>query len=440
MTAGRWGFGLRDRRFVRCRLPLMASTTDDLSQIDILSPELWEEAVPHAAFAVLRARSPVHWHPEPAPNKGFWAITRHEDVVAVSKHPALYSSGAGLTMLEEVEPEALEARRSLIDTDAPDHQRLRRIVSPLFTPKAVAKFEAYARQTAGALLDAALVRGEFDWVLDVAEPLPITVLINILGAPPEDADRMIELSNQMIAIDDPDYAPDYSSLPAGVNPKHLPFGSPASYHVFEYGRKLGEERRQHPQDDLVSRLVHAEVDGESLTDDEYCNMFQILILAGNETTRTTLTHGMQAFIDHPEQFELLVNDPSLMDSAVEEIIRWATPVIYMRRTALEDVELRGQQIRKGDKVAIWYMSANRDESVFANPYTFDITRQPNPHLGFGGGGPHFCLGAWLARLQIRVIFKEFLARDVRLESNGPLRRVRSNFVNGVKSMPVRVAS
>jgi cholest-4-en-3-one 26-monooxygenase len=277
-------------------------------------------------------------------------------------------------------------------------------------------------------------------VLEVAEPLPITVLLAILGVPAEDADRMIELSNQMIAIDDPDYAPDYASLPPGVNPKHLPFGSPASYHVFEYGRLLGEQRREHPEDDLVSRLVHAEVDGDRLTMSEYCNMFQILILAGNETTRTTLTHGMQALIDNPDQMDRLAADPSLMDSAVEEIIRWATPVHYMRRTAREDAVLGGQEISAGDKVVMWYPAANYDEDVFDDPHRFDVARDPNQHLGFGGGGVHFCLGAWLARLQIRVMFEEALARGLRLESDGPVRRVRSNFVNGVKSMPVRVVA
>ncbi len=411
----------------------------DLADIDIVTPEIWEEAVPHETFRRLRHEDPVHWHPEPAPNHGFWAITRHDDVVAVSKNTAVFSSGEGLTMLEEVEPASIEKRRSLIDSDAPLHQRLRRIVSPLFTPKAVNQHEAYARATASNLLDAALAKGSFDWVLDVAEPLPITVLLNILGVPSDDADRMIELSNQMIAIDDPDYAPDYASLPSHINPRDLPFGSPASYHVFEYGRQLGAERRADPRDDLVSRLVHPNADGESLTDDEYCNMFQILILAGNETTRTTLTHGMKAFLDNPDQFELLRRDPSLMDKAVEEIIRWATPVLYMRRTAREDTELRGQRIGKGDKVVMWYMAANYDDTVFNDPHTFDITRDPNPHLGFGGGGPHFCLGAWLARLQIRVMFDEVIKRDLRLEATGPARRVRSNFVNGVKAMPVRVA-
>lgn len=418
----------------------MSTRTDDLSQVDIVSPELWEDHVPHEQFALLRRLDPVHWHPEPEPNHGFWAITRHADVIAVSKNTQVFSSGDGLTMLEEVEPEALDARRSLIDSDAPQHQRLRRIVSPLFTPKAIASYEGFARSTAAGLLDRAAARLEFDWVLEVAEPLPITVLINILGAPAEDADRLIALSNQMIAIDDPDYAPDYASLPAHVNPKHLPFGSPASYHVFEYGRQLGELRRAQPTEDLVSRLVHAEVDGERLTQDEFNNMFQILILAGNETTRTTLTHGMKAFIDHPEQLQLLADEPSLMDSAVEEIIRWATPVLYMRRTARADIELHGTTIRRGDKVAMWYMSANFDEDVFDEPHRFDITRSPNPQLGFGGGGPHFCLGAWLARLQIRVVFEEVLARGLRLESAGPTRRIRSNFVNGVKTMPVRVTA
>ncbi len=411
----------------------------DLADIDIVTPEIWEEAVPHEAFRRLRHEDPVHWHPEAAPHHGFWAVTKHEDVIAVSKNTAVFSSGAGLTMLEEVEPESIEKRRSLIDSDAPMHNHLRRIVSPLFTPKAVAEHEAYARTVAGSLLDTATAKGEFDWVLDVAEPLPITVLLSLLGVPSADADQMIALSNQMIAIDDPDYAPDYDSLPPHINPKDLPFGSPASYHVFEYGRALGAERRAHPQDDLVSRLVHANVDGDSLTDDEYCNMFQILILAGNETTRTTLTHGMKAFIDNPDQFERLRDDPSLMDAAVEEIVRWATPVLYMRRTALSDTELGGKEIREGDKVLMWYISANYDEDVFDDPYTFDIARSPNPHHGFGGGGPHFCLGAWLARLQIRVMLEEILKRDLRLEATAPARRVRSNFVNGVKSMPVRVA-
>jgi cytochrome P450 len=413
--------------------------TEELSRVDLVTPELWEERVLHDEFALLRREDPVHWHEERAPSHGFWAITKHEDVVAVSKNPQVFSSGEGLTMLEEVEPESLEKRRSLIDSDAPLHQHLRRVVSPLFTPKAIAAHEAFARATAAGLLDTATARSEFDWVLDVAEPLPITVLLYILGVPPEDADRLITLSNQMIAIDDPDYAPDYDSLPPGVDPKDLPFGSPASYHVFEYGRQIGEERRVHPTEDLVSRLIHSEVDGDRLTPLEYCNMFQILILAGNETTRTTLTHGMKAFIDNPDQLALLKAQPELMSKAIEEILRWATPVLYMRRTAIEDTVLRGAEIAKGDKVVMWYMSANYDEDVFDNPHTFDIARDPNPHLGFGGGGPHFCLGAWLARLQIRVLLEELLRRDLQLESNGPVRRVRSNFVNGVKSMPVRVA-
>ena len=418
----------------------MSPTAENLSRVDLITPELWEERVLHDEFALLRREDPVHWHAEQAPNHGFWAITKHEDVVAVSKNPQVFSSGEGLTMLEEVEPDSLEKRRSLIDSDAPLHQHLRRVVSPLFTPKAIAAHEAFARATAGRLLDTAIPRGTFDWVLDVAEPLPITVLLNLLGVPAEDADQLITLSNQMIAIDDPDYAPDYDSLPPGVDPKDLPFGSPASYHVFEYGRKIGEERRAHPTDDLVSRLIHSEVDGDRLTELEYCNMFQILILAGNETTRTTLTHGIKAFIDSPDQLALLQERPELMSAAVEEIIRWATPVLYMRRTALSNTELRGQQITEGDKVVMWYMSANYDEDVFDAPHTFDISRDPNPHLGFGGGGPHFCLGAWLARLQIRILLEEILKRDLRLESAGPVRRVRSNFVNGVKSMPVRIVS
>lgn len=411
-----------------------------VESIDIVTPERWEERVLHEDLALLRRESPVHWHPEAAPNHGFWAITRHEDVVQVSKNPKVFSSGTGLTMLEEVEPDSIEKRRSLIDSDAPLHQHLRRVVSPLFTPKAIAEHEAFARATASRLLDAAVARGSFDWVLDVAEPLPITVLLNILGVPSEDAERMITLSNQMIAIDDPDYAPDYDSLPPGVDPKDLPFGSPASYHVFEYGRRIGEERRAHPQDDLVSRLIHAESDGERLTELEYCNMFQILILAGNETTRTTLTHGMKAFIDNPDQWELLRERPELIDSAVEEILRWATPIYAFRRTATEDVELRGTTIRKGDKVMMYYISANFDEEVFPDPERFDVTRDASAQVVFGGGGPHYCLGAFLARMQVETLFTAVLDRGLRLELAGPTARLRSNFGNGFKTMPVRAVT
>lgn len=415
----------------------MSTLEIDLADIDIADPSLWEQRIPHEEFRRLRHEDRVHWHPEPDGNAGFWALTRHEDCVAVSRDARNYLSGHG-SMLEELTPEQMDARRSLIETDGRAHNRLRRIVSPLFTPRAVAAYEARARELAQHHLDEAIRLGRFDWVLAVAQPLPIRVIIGILGAPIEDTDRLIELSNQMIAIDDPDYAPPAEMYREGVDPKMLPFGSPASLEVFEYGRRLADARRAAPQDDLVTRLVEAEVDGERLTDDEYVNFFQLLILAGNETTRNSLSHGMHALIEHPGELDRLAADPSLMDSAVEEILRWASPVLYMRRTAAVDHELHGKQVRAGDKLALWYASSNFDEDAFPDPHRFDVGRTPNAHDAFGAGGPHFCLGAWLARMEIRVVLEEVIRRDLRLELDGPVRRLRSNFVHGVKALPVRV--
>ncbi len=415
----------------------MSTLEIDLADIDIADPALWEARFPHEELRRLRSEDRVHWHPEPGGNAGFWALTRHEDVVAVSRNAKLYLSGHG-SMLEELTPEQMDARRSLIETDGRAHTRLRRIVSPLFTPRAVEAYEARARELAQELLDAAIPLGEFDWVLEVAQPLPIRVIIGILGAPVEDTDRLIELSNQMIAVDDPDYAPPPEMYREGMDPKMLPFGSPASLEVFEYGRRLADLRRADPRDDLVTRLINAEAEGERLSDEEYVNFFQLLILAGNETTRNSISHGMHAFIEHPDQLDRLAADPSLMDSAVEEVLRWASPVLYMRRTAAADHELHGKAIRAGDKLGLWYASSNYDEHAFPDPYRFDIGRDPNPHDAFGAGGVHFCLGAWLARMEIRVLLEEVLRRDLRLEQTGPVRRLRSNFVHGVKSLPVRV--
>ena len=249
---------------------------------------------------------------------------------------------------------------------------------------------------------------------------------------------LIELTSEMAAATDPDYRPDPAKYPTDVDPRLLPFGTPAAYHVFEYGRKIGEERRKHPTDDLVSRLVHAEVDGERLDDTEYSNFFELFIFAGNETTRTGISQGILALMEHPEELDRLAADPSLVSTAVDEILRYGTPIIYFRRTATSDTEIRGVPIQAGDRVALWYLAANFDEEVFADPQRFDAGRQPNPHVTFGRGGPHFCLGSFLARLEIRILLEEILARHVRFELTGPPVRLSSNFINGFKSLPVRV--
>jgi cytochrome P450 len=418
----------------------MTVVQEDLANVDVASPKVYAEGVPHETFAALRAHDPVHWHPWPGMRDGFWLLSKHADVVAVGKEPEAYSSQLGHIALEDREPDALAARQSLIETDPPEHTRLRKLVSYAFTRSKVKEYEDYTRTIARDLLDRAIAQGEFDFVTEISEPLPITVLISILGLPKEDAPLLIELTSEMAAATDPEYRPDPAKYPTDVDPRLLPFGTPAAWHVFEYGRKMGEERRQHPTDDLVSRLVHAEVDGERLTDTEYCNFFELFIFAGNETTRTGISQGTLALMEHPEEFERLAANPSLMPTAVDEILRYGTPIIYFRRTATRDTEIRGVPIRAGDRVALWYLAANFDEEVFADPHRFDVGRQPNPHVTFGRGGPHFCLGSFLARLEIRVLLEEILARNVRFELTGRPVRLSSNFVNGFKSLPVRVVN
>ena len=418
----------------------MTVVREDLANVDVASPKVYAEGVPHETFAALRAHDPVHWHPWPGTRDGFWLLSKHADVVAVGKEPEAFSSQLGHIALEDREPDALAARQSLIETDPPEHTRLRKLVSYAFTRSKVKEYEDYTRTIARDLLDRAIAQGEFDFVTQISEPLPITVLISILGLPKEDAPLLIELTSEMAAATDPEYRPDPAKYPTDVDPRLLPFGTPASWHVFEYGRKIGEERRKHPTDDLVSRLVHAEVDGERLTDTEYSNFFELFIFAGNETTRTGISQGTLALMEHPEEFDRLAADLSLMPTAVDEILRYGTPIIYFRRTATRDTEIRGVPIQAGDRVALWYLAANFDDEVFADPYRFDFGRQPNPHVTFGRGGPHFCLGSFLARLEIRVLLEEILARKVRFELTGPPTRLSSNFVNGFKSLPVRVVN
>jgi cytochrome P450 len=415
----------------------MAISPADLASIDVASQELYERGVPHEEFRLLREHDPVHWHPWDWQGGGFWALTKHADVTQVSKDPETFSSAAGHIYLWDLEPDALEARRSLIETDGPAHARLRRIVSSALTPKKVRDYEAYTREIAQELLDRAVDQGELDWVEGIAAPLPINVIVSILGIPDEDAEMMIELSNHL--------AEGTSDIPLDPNAygnttplRLLPFNSPASHALFEYGRRIGEERRRDPKDDLVSRLVHAEVDGDRLTDAEYTNFFQLMVFAGNETTRTAISQGMLALMEHPDEFERVFDEPELTDTAVEELIRWASPVMYFRRTATRDTELRGVPIAAGDKVVMWYVSANYDEEVFEDPYRLDLGRMPNEQASFGAGGPHYCLGAFLARLEIRVLLEEIRARNVRFELAGEPKRLRSNFVNGLESMPVRV--
>ncbi|HEU0194428.1 MAG TPA: cytochrome P450 [Gaiellales bacterium] len=401
--------------------------------------DAFADEVPYAMFDWLRQNDPVRWYDWPH-GKGYWAVTRHEDLVAVHKDTRTFSSETGATALEDLAPDALEARKSMLDTDPPRHTRLRGLVNREFTPRAVAAYENLLRELTRVILDEALPMGEFDFIEQVAAPLPIQVLCRILGVPPEDNGLLIEWGDRMIASTDPALSDMSYEHPDSDAYRLLPFRSPAAVELWRYGHGIAEERRAAARDDIVSKLVHAEIDGERLTPREFDTMFLLLVVAGNETTRQAIAHGMLALMEHPDELLRLRDDPALMQTAVDEIIRWATPVLHFRRTATCDVELRGKTIREGDKVVTWYISANRDELVFDDPYRFDVGRRPNDHVSFGRGGPHFCLGAHLAKLEVKVMFEELIPRLRSIEPAAPPTRIRTNFTNAFRAMPVRVVA
>ena len=403
-----------------------------------LDNDAFAERVPYETFAVMRDEAPVHWY-DWEHGKGFWCITRYDDVVAVMKDWRTFSSETGATALEDLDPDQIEARKSMLDTDPPKHSSLRAIVNKGFTPRAVAAYEDLLRELTRHILDDALPMGEFDFVEEVAKQLPIQVLCRILGVPLHDDEQLIEWGDKMIGNTDPDLGGLHPGSPESAKYRLYPFRSPYAMEVFSYGHRIAAERRTGPRDDLVSKLVTREdEEGNRLTEREFDTMFLLLVVAGNETTRQSIAHGMQALMDQPELMAELRDHPELMGTATEEVMRYASPVLHFRRTATTDTEMHGVQIRAGDKVVVWLISANNDERQFADPLRFDITRKPNNHVTFGRGGPHFCLGAHLAKLETRVMFEELLPRVASVEPAGPARRMHSNFTNAYKSMPVRV--
>ncbi len=403
------------------------SVTSDF--IDLSDHDNFVDAVPYVALARLRHEDPVHWNPERT-GRGFWAVTRYEDIRAVHRNPEAFSSEIGGTSLEDLEPEHVEARKSMIDMDPPRHDELRALVNRRFTPKAVGVWEGQVRKVVREVLDRALPMGEFDFVREIASEIPMQVFAEILGVPQEERREIIEIGDRLLGNADPEFAVEADD----DSHRHLPFSSPAALDMFAFGRRIAEERRHSSREDIMSDLVKA-----GLTQREMDVYFVLLATAGNETTRHTISHGLVALTEHPEQRELLRSRyAELGRSATEEILRWATPVHHFRRTARYDTELGGREIMAGDKVTTWLVSGNRDEAMFQQPDRFDVSRQPNPHMTFGPGGIHHCLGAHLAKLEIRVTFEDLLSRGVELELVGPPERLRSNFFNGIKRLPVRV--
>jgi cytochrome P450 len=410
-----------------------------LADIDLTDLDRWVEGVPHDWFAILRREAPVFWQEERR-GRGFWSLTRYDDVLAASKDYETFSSEAGGTSLMDLTPEQIESRKSMLDSDPPRHTRLRNIVNKAFTPRAVNAYEGRIQTLFRDLLDEAFAHQELDFVDSVAVELPMQILCELMGVPLDDRRYLVDLGNRMLGNTDPDtageeYVADRADLSRYA---HLPFSSPAAPEMFAYANRLAAERRKEPRDDLTTRLVEADVDGDRLSEHEFDLFFLLLVTAGNETTRHAMSNGLLALLEHPAERDRLLADPSLIPTAVEEILRWAPSLLHFRRTSTCDVELHGQRIRAGDKVALWYVSGNHDDAQFPDASRFDVGREPNKHLAFGLGGPHFCLGAHLARLELRVWLEEMLPTLGRIELAGPPARLRSNFFHGVKSLPVRL--
>lgn len=409
-----------------------------LADVELTDLDRWSRGAPHEWFALLRREAPVFWQDE-RHGHGFWSLTRYGDILAASKDYQTFSSAAGGTSLMDLTPEQVESRMSMLDTDPPRHRRLRSIVNKAFTLRVVNAYEGRIRGMFRDVLDGAFAERELDFVDAVAVELPMRVLCELMGVPLDDRHYLVELGNRMLGNTDPDHAGEFVAGETDLSAyAHLPFSSPAAPEMFAYANALAADRRRTPRDDLTTRLVEANIDGDRLTEHEFDLFFLLLVTAGNETTRHAMSNGLLALLEHPAQRDRLLTDPGLIPSAVEEMLRWAPSLLHFRRTATRDLELHGRTIRSGDKVVLWYVSGNRDEDQFPDAGRFDVGREPNRHLAFGLGGPHFCLGAHLARLELRVWLEEMLPVLHRIELAGEPKRLRSNFFNGVKSVPVRI--
>jgi cholest-4-en-3-one 26-monooxygenase len=402
-----------------------------LKSIDILDPDLYvQRGYPHDEWALLRSQAPVFYYERPGVHP-FWAVTRHADIITVSRQPELFRSGQYLFVTVEepgAPPDDAVFLRQLLNMNPPEHGAYRAVVNRRFTPRAVQKLAAQVDQVTAEVIQGIVDGTECDFVTEVAAKLPLAVIAEMFGIPRSDWQMMFRLSNSMIAPSDPEFA-GTESIQETLERTRMEF--------FEYFSQLIEDRRKVPRDDVASALANGLVNGDALPPFELLSYFALLIIAGNETTRNAISGGLYALINHPEQMALLKENPSLMiKPAVEEILRWTSPVIQFGRVATRDTELHGRAIREGDIVAMFYPSANRDEEVFEHPNRFDIRREPNPHLAFGIG-EHYCLGANLARLELQAMFWQLAERIDTVEMAGPIERMRSNFVGGIKHMAIR---
>jgi cholest-4-en-3-one 26-monooxygenase len=403
-----------------------------LSEVNLNDLNAFERACPHDMFEVLRREAPVFWQEEPG-GGGYWAITKYEDVKHISRHPSEFSSERQGSLIRDPDPGALAfIQQVMLSMDPPRHRQYRMLVNKAFTPRMVDGLRPRIAQMCREIVNNVIEKGECDFVEELAAPLPMLVITELMGVPEEDRRHVYEIGNKMVGFDDPEYHDGKTlDLKMQENDQNMQL----SAQMFIYAAKLREKALSHPGDDLATALVNVELDGRKLTPEEFNFFFLLLLIAGNETTRTVTSNGMISLLDHPDQLRDLKRDMSLLDSAIEEILRFSPAVHSFRRTATEPTEIRGQEIPENAKLILWYPSANRDEEVFPEPQRFDIRRTPNDHVAFGYG-EHYCLGANLARMELQEIFREIVTRVDGLERTAKPRRLRSNFINGVKEMRV----
>ncbi len=414
----------------------MGASATHLPSVNLLDHDLFADHEPWEVFDLLQREAPVYFHPEPE-GRGFWALTKYDDVSAVLRDPKTFSSEVGgSATIEDLPQDILAARRNFLEFDPPKHGRYRRLISTSFTPGAVGRYEQWLRELIGRLLDRVLPMGSFDLVHELAAPVPIRVLAHLLGLPEADLPRLIALGDRLLVDTDPEFVGELAYQPEREEDRYKPFGSPWAEELCGIGRAYYADRRACPQEDVLTLLARAEIDGQPLSERDLDNMFALLIVAGNETTRQAIALGMLALATHPDQFARLRANPELIPSASEELLRYSSPVWFFRRTTTQPVQVRDVTIDAGEKVVVWFAAANRDPDHYADPHRLDVARNPTDQLTFGRGGPHHCLGAHLARQEVRVFLEELVARVAEVELAGEPERHRSNFTNGLKRLPV----
>jgi cytochrome P450 len=404
---------------------------------DIVDPEIYVHGVPHATFQRLRVEDPVSWWEE-RNGTGFWAVTRYDDILTVSHNTQVFSSARGIR-LEEMSEEELRARRTMMEMDPPDHTNYRRMVQPRFSNREVMAVEEGIRLLARAVVEGIYGQSEFDFVDAIARQLPMRMLGKMLGIADGDGPWLVKKGDALIGNTDPEFTTHPVGLVDTDAYRLMPFRSPVSEELFAYAAEQARIRRERPTDDVISLLLRPKRDGEPLSEHEFKNFFTLLVAAGNDTTRYSMAAGLDALIERPEQLSELRENAALIATATEEILRWGTVTMHFRRTATRDTEFRGKKIKAGDKVLLWFISGDYDERQFPDPYRFDIRRSPNDHLAFGLKSPHKCIGEHLARVEIRVLLEELLPRIADIQLNGPVERLRSNFISGIKHLPVKVS-